>query len=155
MELVAWTMIGFAIVLYVADKFGLTVRRLEHITVGHAIIIGLAQAVAFIPGTSRSGITMVAARLLGFERAEAARFSFLLSIPAIAAAGLWEGRKVLETGSAEMLHDALLACAPVGARGLPRHRLPDVLAEAQHLHALRHLPPAAGRVPVLSRLCRL
>ena len=110
MKLVAWTMTGFAIVLYAADKFGLTVRRLEHITAGHAIIIGLAQAVAFIPGTSRSGITMVAARLLGYERAEAARFSFLLSIPAISAAGIWEGRKVLETGSAEMLHDALLAC---------------------------------------------
>jgi undecaprenyl-diphosphatase len=111
MKLIAWTMTGFAIVLYVADRIGLTVRRLEHITVTHAIIIGLAQAVAFIPGVSRSGITMVAGRLLGFERAEAARFSFLLSIPAIAAAGLWEGRKVLETGSAEMLHDALLTCA--------------------------------------------
>ena len=67
MKLVAWTMTGFAIVLYAADKFGLTVRRLEHITVGHAIVIGLAQAVAFIPGTSRSGITMVAARLLGYR----------------------------------------------------------------------------------------
>jgi undecaprenyl-diphosphatase len=111
MKLIAWTMTGFAIVLYVADRIGLTVRRLEHITAVHAIIIGLAQAVAFIPGVSRSGITMVAGRLLGFERAEAARFSFLLSIPAIAAAGLWEGRKVLETGSAEMLHDALLTCA--------------------------------------------
>lgn len=110
MELVAWTMTGFAIVLYAADKFGLTIRRLEHITAGHAIVIGLAQAVAFIPGVSRSGITMVAARLLGYERAEAARFSFLLSIPAIMAAGIWEGRKVLETGSAEMLHDALWAC---------------------------------------------
>ena len=110
MELVAWTMTGFAVLLYAADKFGLTIRRMEHITAGHAIIIGLAQAVAFIPGTSRSGITMVAARLLGYERAEAARFSFLLSIPAISAAGIWEGRKVLETGSAEMLHDALWAC---------------------------------------------
>jgi len=110
MELIAWTMTGFAIVLYVSDKIGLTVRRLEHLTMGHAIIIGLAQAVAFIPGVSRSGITMVAGRLLGFERAEAARFSFLLSIPAIAAAGLWEGRKVLLYGSAEMLHDALWTC---------------------------------------------
>ena len=110
MELVAWTMTGFAIVLYAADRFGLTIRRLEHISAGHAIVIGLAQAVAFIPGVSRSGITMVAARLLGYERAEAARFSFLLSIPAIAAAGIWEGRKVLETGSAEMLQDAAWAC---------------------------------------------
>jgi undecaprenyl-diphosphatase len=110
MELVAWTMTGFAVLLYAADRFGLTIRRLEHITLGHAVVIGLAQAVAFIPGTSRSGITMVAARLLGYERAEAARFSFLLSITAISAAGIWEGRKVLQTGSPEMLQDALWAC---------------------------------------------
>jgi len=53
-----------------------------------ALIIGAAQVLALIPGTSRSGVTMTAARLLGLQRAEAARFSFLLSIPAILAAGL-------------------------------------------------------------------
>jgi undecaprenyl-diphosphatase len=106
MELVGWTFILFGIVLYVADKVGLTILRLEHLRMGHALVIGLAQAIAFIPGVSRSGITMVAARLMGFERADAARFSFLLSIPAIAAGGIWKGRELLQTGSSEALHDA-------------------------------------------------
>ena len=62
MELVAWTMTGFAIVLYGADRLGLTIRPdLEHMTVGQAIVIGLAQAVAVIPGVSGTGITMIAA----------------------------------------------------------------------------------------------
>jgi undecaprenyl-diphosphatase len=108
--LIGWTFIVFGIVLYASDKIGLTVRRLEHIRLGHALVIGLAQAVAFIPGVSRSGITMVAARLMGFERAEAARFSFLLSIPAIAAGGIWKGRQLLESGSTEALHNAAWVC---------------------------------------------
>jgi undecaprenyl-diphosphatase len=110
MELIGWTFVIFGIVLYVADKAGLTVRRLEHLRMGHAVVIGLAQAIAFIPGVSRSGITMVAGRLMGFERAEAARFSFLLSIPAIAAGGTWKGLELARTGSSEAIHDALLVC---------------------------------------------
>jgi undecaprenyl-diphosphatase len=111
MELVGWTFVVFGIVLYVADKAGLTIRRLEHIRLGHALAIGLAQAIAFIPGVSRSGITMVAARLMGFERAEAARFSFLLSIPAIAAGGVWKGWQLLQTGSSDAILDAAWVCA--------------------------------------------
>ncbi len=84
---IAWATIGFGIVLYATDRLGMTVRRIEHMRLGDAIIIGLAQALALIPGTSRSGITMSAARMLGMERAEAARFSMLLSIPAILGAG--------------------------------------------------------------------
>jgi undecaprenyl-diphosphatase len=95
MEIVAWTMIVFAVVLWAADRFGLKLRRIEHMRFGEALIVGIAQTLAFVPGTSRSGITMVAARLLGYERTEAARFSFLLSVPAIAAAGLWEGYRLV------------------------------------------------------------
>lgn len=118
MEVVAWAMVGFAAVLYTADRTGLMVRRIEHIGFGHAFIIGLAQAVAFIPGTSRSGITMVAARLLGYERADAARFSFLLSIPAICAAGLWEGLKLFESSSPGLLADALTVSIMAGIAGI-------------------------------------
>lgn len=118
MEVIAWAMLGFAVVLYIADRVGLRIRRLEHLTLGHAVVIGLAQAVAFIPGTSRSGITMVAARLMGFERADAAKFSFLLSIPAIVAAGLWEGLKLYQTGSSEVIGDALTAAALSAVAGL-------------------------------------
>jgi undecaprenyl-diphosphatase len=111
-------MLGFAVVLYVADRAGLRIRRLEHVTLSHALAIGFAQAIAFIPGTSRSGITMVAARLMGYERTDAARFSFLLSIPAIVAAGLWEGLKLYEAGSADLIGDALTACALSAVAGL-------------------------------------
>jgi undecaprenyl-diphosphatase len=117
MELVGWTFIAFGVVLYVADKIGLTVRRLEHIRLGHALVIGLAQAIAFIPGVSRSGITMVAARAMGFERAEAARFSFLLSIPAIAAGGVWKGWQLVRVGSADALLDAAWVCGLAALAG--------------------------------------
>jgi len=129
MEVVAWTMIGFGVVLYVADRLGLTVRRLEHMTLFHAVAVGCAQAFAFVPGTSRSGITMVAARLLGYERAEAARFSFLLSIPAISAAGLWKGLEVVRGGDPRML-EAALAAAGLSA-------LAGFLAIAVLMHWLR------------------
>jgi undecaprenyl-diphosphatase len=108
-EVVAWAMLGYAVVLYIVDRVGLTVRRLEHVTWGQALFIGFAQCLAFIPGTSRSGVTMVAARLLGYERAEAARFSFLLSIPAISAAGIWEGYGLFKEGDADTIHSAILA----------------------------------------------
>ena len=108
-EVVAWAMIGFAVVLWVADRVGMRVKRLEHMTLGQALVVGLAQPIAFIPGTSRSGITMVAARIMGFERDEAARFSFLLSIPAIVAAGLYEGLKLAQTGDAAALGGVGLA----------------------------------------------
>jgi undecaprenyl-diphosphatase len=97
-DVVAFAMIGFAIVLFIADRSGATVRRVGDMTVGQALIIGICQCIAFIPGTSRSGITMVASRFMGYERTEGARFSFLMSIPAIAAAGAWEGLKLARAG---------------------------------------------------------
>ena len=71
-EVVAWATIGFGILLYLADRIGLTVREVEHTTLGHAFFIGLAQVLALIPGASRSGVTMTAARWLGYERPAAA-----------------------------------------------------------------------------------
>ena len=87
-QVVAWNAIIFGVLLYLCDRFGLSIRRMSDMTWAPALIIGLAQAIAIIPGTSRSGITMTAARALGFERPEAARFAFLLGIPAIAGAGI-------------------------------------------------------------------
>ncbi len=87
-EIVAWNALVFGIVLLVADKMGSRLKAMADMTFGPAMIIGLSQALALIPGTSRSGITMSAARFMGFERAEAARFSFLLGIPAITGAGV-------------------------------------------------------------------
>lgn len=98
-EVVAWNAIIWGILMYVADRFGPMRRAMEDIRLPQALIIGIAQALALIPGTSRSGITMTAARALGFTRPEAARFSFLLGIPAIIAAGvlvIWDALKAGE-----------------------------------------------------------
>ena len=97
-EIVAWNAVIFGILLYVADVVGKRTKVMENMTLSPALVIGVAQAIAIIPGTSRSGITMTAARFLGFERAEAARFSFLLGIPAIAAAGAYTALELIEVG---------------------------------------------------------
>jgi undecaprenyl-diphosphatase len=108
-KIVAWATIGFAVLLWIGDHLGLTVRRVEHLGAAGAVFIGLAQVLAFIPGTSRSGITMTAARFLGFERAEAARFSLLLSIPAILGAGTLTGFDLYESGDMRLGIDAIAA----------------------------------------------
>ncbi len=110
-RVIAWATIGFALLLLIADRTGLTVRRVEHLGPAGAVFIGLAQLLAFIPGTSRSGITMTAARFLGFERAEAARFSLLLSIPAIFGAGTLAGFDLYESGNAHLGFDAIATAA--------------------------------------------
>jgi undecaprenyl-diphosphatase len=118
LEIIAWTMPIFGIVLYLADRFGATVKRLGDLRLPQAVVIGCAQALALIPGISRSGITMVVARLLNFERAEAARFSFLLSIPASTAAGLLESYKIYESGDVAVAHDAMLVVLLTALAGL-------------------------------------
>lgn len=97
-EIVAYNAIVFGLLLYLCDRFGLSVRRMSDMSLIPALIIGIAQAIAIIPGTSRSGITMTAARALGFERPEAARFAFLLGIPAIAGAGVLKLGEALAAG---------------------------------------------------------
>jgi undecaprenyl-diphosphatase len=91
---IASTLIVVGIVMAVIDRqaVGRDGRTLATITYQDAILIGLAQTLALIPGVSRSGATICMALLLGFTRSDAARFSFLLSIPAIAGAGLLEAR---------------------------------------------------------------
>lgn len=97
-KIIAWNSIIFGMLLYIADRLGSRKKMMKDITLTPALLIGLAQAMALIPGTSRSGITITAARFLGFERAEAARFSFLLGIPAIAGAGILTVSDLLESG---------------------------------------------------------
>jgi undecaprenyl-diphosphatase len=109
LTVIAWTTIGFGVLLYVSDRMGLTVRRLEHMTLPSAFVIGLVQVLAFLPGTSRAGITMTAARFLGFERAAAARFSLLLAIPAILGAGTLAGLDLYRSDNVALGLDALLA----------------------------------------------
>ena len=80
LEIIGWTTLGFGILLFLADKLNMTIRNVEHITFLGAFVIGLFQILALIPGTSRAGITMTAARFQGVERQDAARFSLLLSM---------------------------------------------------------------------------
>lgn len=109
LELIAWSTLGFGILLYIGDKMGMTVRRIEHLRLGDVLVIGFAQALALIPGTSRSGITMTAARFLGLGRRDGARFSMLLSIPVIIGAGSLQGWKLYQSGDTQLTVAAILA----------------------------------------------
>ena len=94
---IASTTVGFALLLWWADRRGSRTRDESSLNWRDALLVGAAQVLALIPGTSRSGITITAALALGFERKAAARYSFLLSIPVIAAAGLRSSAAALET----------------------------------------------------------
>lgn len=98
-RIIGWTILGFGIVLFIADKLGMTIRQIKHLTALDALLIGLAQCLALIPGTSRSGITITMGRFLGMERREAAKFAMLLSIPTIAAAGMLVGWELYAAGN--------------------------------------------------------
>jgi undecaprenyl-diphosphatase len=107
-ELVGWTTLGFGLVLMITDQIGMTLRRIEHLTISDTLVIGFAQVLALIPGVSRSGINMTAARVLGMERSDAARFSMLLSIPAILGAGSLKGYDLWKSGDAQLTNDVFL-----------------------------------------------
>ncbi|MBA4501430.1 undecaprenyl-diphosphate phosphatase [Marinobacterium marinum] len=102
---IAGTTLIFGVLLAWADLRRTEQRTTESLGVRDACMIGLAQALALIPGTSRSGITITAALMLGFDRQSAARFSFLLSIPVILGAGSLKGLELYQEGnSAHWLH---------------------------------------------------
>ncbi|MEN7342771.1 MAG: undecaprenyl-diphosphate phosphatase [Pseudomonadota bacterium] len=95
---IAATTAGFGVLLYLAERFGRSTRALANMRVSDAVAIGVAQALALIPGTSRSGVTMTAGLAMGLDVKSAARFSFLLSIPVIVLAGGLEAIKLVESG---------------------------------------------------------
>lgn len=106
---IGWAFIIGGVLLFLGDRYGLKIRRITHITFSNAIMIGVAQAFAIIPGASRSGMTITMSRLLGFERRDAARFSMLLSIPAIAGASFLRGIDVIQNGDTSFQMDLLFA----------------------------------------------
>ncbi|GHF14587.1 undecaprenyl-diphosphatase [Kordiimonas sediminis] len=106
---IATTSIVFGVLLYWADTKFPHDRDLSDLKLRGALIIGLSQILALIPGTSRSGITMTAARGLGFKRTDAARFSMLLSIPTITGAGTLAVKDMIDAGDAVLWGDALIA----------------------------------------------
>jgi undecaprenyl-diphosphatase len=101
---------GYGLLMTLADYFAPRERDVSTIRVKDAVIVGIAQALSLVPGTSRSGITITAGRLLGFRRQDAARFSFLLSAPVILLATLYEV-VMLVTGDMQVAWDNLAVAA--------------------------------------------
>lgn len=108
---IGWAMIIFGVLLYWADQNGATEKTAKTWTLRDAIIMGLWQAVALIPGTSRSGITITAGRMLGYTRSDAARLSMLMSIPTIIASGALLSLDVIGTTDSSMLRDIGIVAA--------------------------------------------
>jgi undecaprenyl-diphosphatase len=113
-SLIAWTLIGLGTLLWLADTWSTGDHSLEDLSWKQAFLIGLSQALALIPGVSRSGITITMALFLGFRRPAAARFSFLLSIPIIAGAGLLKTRYILHAPDPVGIGIGFLAAACSG-----------------------------------------
>lgn len=105
--LIAGTLIVFGIVLLLADRLGSNERVMRDMSAGHGIAIGLAQTLALIPGVSRSGATISMARALGYDREAAARFAFLLAIPAVLASGFYELYTAIKEAGAPLAEGAL------------------------------------------------
>lgn len=108
---IGWMMIIFGIVLYVTDRVGPQTRTSDGWTLKHALYLGLWQAVALIPGTSRSGIVISGARALGYARHDAAKLSMLMSIPTIIASGALMGFDVVRVADWQAARDGAIAAA--------------------------------------------
>lgn len=106
---IGWTMIGFGLVLYWADRTGISEKTADRWTIRDAAVMGLAQVLALVPGTSRSGITITAARKLGYKREGAAKLAMLMSIPTIIASGLVLSIEVVGTANWSMARYASIA----------------------------------------------
>lgn len=106
---IGWMMIIFGMVLYITDRVGPQTRTSDGWTLKHALYLGLWQAVALIPGTSRSGIVISGARALGYARHDAAKLSMLMSIPTIIASGALMGIDVMRIADWQAARDGAIA----------------------------------------------
>ena len=109
LEIIGWTSLIFGLLLYVSDKVKITKKIDTEFNNKSAIIIGLFQVIALIPGVSRTGITITSGRLLGFNRFDSAKISFFLSIPTLAAASLLGIYNIYKVGSTELTFLAIIA----------------------------------------------
>ena len=108
--IVVVTLATYGVLMALADRFAPRARDISSIRIKDAVIVGLAQALSLVPGTSRSGITITAGRLLGFRRQDAARFSFLLAVPVILLATIYEVVKLV-TGDMQVAWENLAVAA--------------------------------------------
>lgn len=109
--IIGWTMLIFGILLYWADQFGETTRTQENWSLTDAMVVGVWQAIALIPGTSRSGITITGARFLGYNRHDAAKLSMLMSVPTIIASGMLLSGEAIMNADLALLRDCGIAAA--------------------------------------------
>jgi undecaprenyl-diphosphatase len=114
---IAFSLIGLAILLAIAEKAASFKKEMSDISIKDSILIGIAQAFALIPGSSRSGTTITGGLFLGLKRDVAARFSFLLSIPAVLASGLFELIDSLKYLNNEMILNLVVATVVSGISG--------------------------------------
>ncbi len=114
---ISFSLIGLAIILAIAEKIANFKKDMDNITIKDSIIIGIAQAFALIPGSSRSGTTITGGLFLGLKRDVAAKFSFLLSIPAVLASGLFELIHSLDYLTADMALNIIIATLVSGISG--------------------------------------
>lgn len=108
-EVIGWTMLVFGLVLYWADQKGATRKAAAEWSLRDAVIMGLWQALALIPGTSRSGATISGARALGYRREDGAKLAMLMSIPTILASGALLGVEVAASADAQAARDGAIA----------------------------------------------
>jgi undecaprenyl-diphosphatase len=111
LHVIAWTSIIFGALLWVADKYRPALLTVADMNAKNALLIGLAQALALIPGVSRSGVTMSAARALGYNRIDSVRFSFFMAIVIIAGAGLVGAHDLIKLHNPEIYRAALIIAA--------------------------------------------
>ncbi|MFF0145752.1 undecaprenyl-diphosphatase [Amycolatopsis sulphurea] len=109
LRITATTLIVFGVILLIADRVGAQRRNLDHLTVPHGLAFGVAQALALIPGVSRSGGTTSAGLLMGYTRAEAAEYSFLLALPAVFGSGLYKLTDIGKNGETAQWGPTILA----------------------------------------------
>jgi undecaprenyl-diphosphatase len=115
---IAFTLIGFGVLLGIADLVGKKRKTIANLSYKHGILFGLGQALALVPGVSRSGGTITVGLLLGYTRQAAARYSFLLAIPAVLASGLYLFISTYANLNQEMLLATILATVVSGLVGL-------------------------------------
>lgn len=105
-KLIGWNILLYGLLLWFIDAWAVKVRNIQHLDIKDAILIGFAQCLALLPGTSRSGVTITMGRFLGMERREAAKFSMLLAIPTILAAGLVTCYSLWQSGDISQIQQA-------------------------------------------------
>ena len=115
---IAWMLIGFGVLLGVSDVVGKKTKQIKDLNYKHGIMFGLGQALALVPGVSRSGGTITVGLFLGYSREAAARYSFLLAIPAVLGSGLFQFISSYNDLSSELLVATLVATVVSGVVGL-------------------------------------